>query len=74
MTLVAALLEPAAGPYVSVRLEFRDQPVRRVIFGLLEQAMGFQEQAERLVQKRATWTACLAAAQAHAGFVRASEP
>lgn len=73
MSLIAAVLEPALGLYASVRLEFRDQPARRVIFGRLEQAVAFHERAERLTQARADWTTCLATAQTHPGFVRASE-
>lgn len=73
MSLIAAILEPALGAYTSVRLEFRDQPARRVIFGRLDQAVEFHERAERLTQAAADWATCLAAAQAHPGFVRASE-
>ena len=73
MSLVAAVLEPALGLYTSVRLEFRDEPPRRVIFSQLAEAVDFHERAERLTLARANWATCLAAAQTHPGFVRASD-
>jgi hypothetical protein len=73
MTLIATVLEPALSVYASLRLEFNDQTTRRIIFSRLEQAVDFHEKAEQLVRRGAAWETCLAAAQAHAGFVRASD-